>query len=66
MDISYGEKAIANRTGICALSGTAIRRGDAIFRPSVSKARPPIAFGMILAIYIDCPRLVPGRIGDCT
>lgn len=53
------QKGSAKRMGTCALSGTLIKRGDAIFRPRTASGMALNASAMILAVYIDCPQLVP-------
>lgn len=54
---SYGyqlwQKGVARRSGMCAISGSAIRRGDRIYRPGTIGRLPSNAAAMILAIYID-------------
>jgi hypothetical protein len=55
----FWRKGIAKRMGICALSGTPIRRGDVIFRPGAASVRPANASAMILAAYIDSRGLAP-------
>lgn len=56
---SYGHqvwhKSLAKGEGRCALSGTQIHRGDAIFRPIARGHRPRNALAMILAEHVDCP-----------
>jgi hypothetical protein len=54
---SYGyqvwQKGTARRAGICAMSGTPIRRGDAIYRPGAASTRPSNASAMILASVLS-------------
>lgn len=52
-------RCLAKRAGRCALTGTPIRRGDVVFRPTMKGARPANAFAMILAVYIESPLLTP-------
>jgi hypothetical protein len=58
---SYGyqvwNKGVARRSGMCAMSGAPIRRGDTIFRPALYTAIPANASAMILAICIDPPEI---------
>ncbi|WP_206996475.1 DUF3331 domain-containing protein [Trinickia mobilis] len=62
---SYGyqlwHKGIAKQMGTCVLSGTPIRRGDAIFRPCMKSGGTSNRSAMILAAYIDRPQLAPRR-----
>jgi hypothetical protein len=46
-------KAAAKRSGICAMSGASIRRGDMIFRPRLKGQRPANASAMVLAKHVD-------------
>ena len=46
-------KTVARRSGICAMSGASIRRGDMIFRPRLKGQRPANASAMVLAKHID-------------
>lgn len=45
--------AKAKRAGICALTGTAIKNGDAIYRPRSSKQKPQNAAAMICAAHVE-------------
>ncbi|PRY04463.1 DUF3331 domain-containing protein [Paraburkholderia sp. BL25I1N1] len=47
------EMKVAARPGTCALSGSAIRRGDSVFRPRCSRARPANATAMIHAGLVN-------------
>lgn len=54
------KRATARRSGICVLSGEAIRRGDAVFRPLATRFKIPLnSRAMILAVSLetraDCP-----------
>ena len=53
----YGEQvwrlSTARGSGICALSGQPIFRGNAIYRPAKVEPRPANAAAMILATVID-------------
>jgi hypothetical protein len=48
-------RSTSRRTGVCALSGVVIHRGDEIFQPITREVRPGNATAMILAAYIDRP-----------
>lgn len=58
---SYGyqvwNKGVAKRSGMCAMSGAPIRRGDTIYRPALKSPMPVNASAMILAICIDSPKI---------
>jgi hypothetical protein len=45
-------KGCAKRPGLCAVSGTPIKLGDEIFRPSVRNGRPTNWTAMILATHL--------------
>lgn len=53
----YGEqiwrRCIARKAGVCALSGQAIARGDAVFRPRLVQAIPRNFEAMILATVME-------------
>lgn len=59
---SYGAQiwmgANAKVSGVCAMSGAQIKRGDRIFRPRHSKPAPVNAGAMILASAIDAGKPV--------
>jgi hypothetical protein len=58
-DCSYGShmwhRAISRRSGICALSGSEIRRGDSVYQPR-TRPRAANASAMILSTHIESPR----------
>lgn len=48
------KRAIARKSGICVLSGAAIKRGDAVFRPLARRYKIPLNSGaMILAVSLE-------------
>ncbi|WP_201700950.1 DUF3331 domain-containing protein [Paraburkholderia hiiakae] len=48
------KRAIARKSGICVLSGTPIKRGDAVFRPLARRYKVPLNSGaMILAVSLE-------------
>jgi hypothetical protein len=48
------KRAIARKSGVCALSGERIKRGDAVFRPQARRFKVPLNSGaMILAASLD-------------
>lgn len=54
------KRATARRAGVCVLSGQAIKRGDAVFRPQARRFKVPLNSGaMILAASLEtwsgCP-----------
>ncbi|MDE1182145.1 DUF3331 domain-containing protein [Paraburkholderia sp.] len=53
---SYGDQvwhtARARVAGVCAMSGRAIRVGDAVFRPRASRPAPLNAGAMVLAVVL--------------
>ncbi|WP_394365042.1 DUF3331 domain-containing protein [Paraburkholderia kirstenboschensis] len=53
----YGEqlwqRCIARKTGICALSGQAIAKGDAVYSPRVLRRAPQNIDAMILASVME-------------
>ncbi|KJK17223.1 hypothetical protein UB46_35575 [Burkholderiaceae bacterium 16] len=53
----YGEqqwqRAIARNSGICAVSGQVIAKGDAVYRPRLKLPAPPNAEAMILASVME-------------
>ncbi|WNC89163.1 DUF3331 domain-containing protein [Paraburkholderia sp. FT54] len=53
----YGEqlwrRCIARKTGVCALSGQAIARGDAVYRPRRVRPAPRNVEAMILATVME-------------
>ncbi|WP_082855501.1 DUF3331 domain-containing protein [Paraburkholderia phytofirmans] len=55
--VYYGDQrwhhAIANRSGVCAMSGETIRKGDPVYKPSCKRATPINMDAMILAVHID-------------
>jgi hypothetical protein len=46
---------VAAREGICQMSGDAIHRGDAVFRPRSGSVPPMNAKAMILACHVELP-----------
>jgi Domain of unknown function (DUF3331) len=53
----YGDqrwrRCVAPKAGVCALSGQAISRGDAVYRPRLARPAPRNIKAMILATVID-------------
>jgi hypothetical protein len=53
----YGEqlwrRSIAKKAGVCALSGQAIARGDAVYRPRLAQPAPLNIEAMILATVMQ-------------
>jgi Domain of unknown function (DUF3331) len=53
----YGEqlwrRCLARKSGVCALSGQAIARGDAVYRPRRARPAPRNIDAMILAAVMD-------------
>jgi hypothetical protein len=48
------KRATARRAGVCVLSGVAIKRGDAVFRPQARRFKVPLNSGaMILAVSLE-------------
>lgn len=55
--VYYGDQvwrhAVAVRSGVCAMSGEKIRKGDPIYKPACSRETPMNMNAMILAAHID-------------
>jgi len=53
----YGEqiwrRCVARKSGICALSGQVIARGDAVYRPRITRHAPQNIDAMILASVME-------------
>ncbi|CAG4890122.1 DUF3331 domain-containing protein [Paraburkholderia saeva] len=64
----YGDQtwraSVARSSGVCAVSGLAIRRGDAIYRPGSGRPSPRNCNAMILARFVEEPAdaLMPARL----
>ncbi|PXW28304.1 DUF3331 domain-containing protein [Paraburkholderia caballeronis] len=52
-DDQVWQRVISRRSGVCVLSGQAITRGDAIYRPKKGRHWPSNAHCMILAVVLD-------------
>ncbi|SOE71021.1 protein of unknown function [Burkholderia sp. D7] len=61
--VYYGDQlwrhAFAVRSGVCAMSGEKIRKGDPIYKPSCRREPPMNMDAMILATHIDGLALDP-------